>query len=122
MNESPDRAGRPRRPPHKAPPNRYRRGIAGRYGEEEQRRAAGCLGRPATGGDSFTDSELVDVLDAAGRPVATVTRREMRVRRLPHRATYILVFNRRGKLVYAHPGPYSKVADLLADIRRYAGA
>ena len=27
-----------------------------------------------------------------------------------------------GKLVYAHPGPYSKVADLLADIRRYAGA
>ena len=38
-------------------PNRYRRGIAGRYGEEEQRRAAGCIGRPATGGDSFTDSE-----------------------------------------------------------------
>lgn len=50
------------------------------------------------GGDSITDSELVDVLDAAGRPVATVTRREMRVRRLPHRATYVLVFNRRGEL------------------------
>src|SRR5205823_4241047 len=27
------------------------------YGEEEQRRAAGCIGRPATGGDSFTASE-----------------------------------------------------------------
>src|SRR5207244_1722636 len=28
VNESPDRAGRPRRPQRKAPPNRYRRGIA----------------------------------------------------------------------------------------------
>src|SRR5207245_8588602 len=52
VNESPDRAGRPRRPPRKA----RRRVIAGGYGEEEQRRAAGCIGRPATGGDSFTDS------------------------------------------------------------------
>ncbi len=43
--------------------------------------------------DPGGDSELVDVLDAAGRPVATVTRREMRARRLPHRATYVLVFN-----------------------------
>src|SRR5439155_135033 len=33
-----------------------RRVIAGGYGEEEQRRAAGCIGRPATGGDSFTAS------------------------------------------------------------------
>src|SRR5205809_2067046 len=54
VNESPDRAGRPRRPPRKA----RRRVIAGGCGEEEQRRAAGCIGRPATGGDSFTDSEL----------------------------------------------------------------
>jgi len=29
-------------------------------------------------------AELVDVLDDHGRPVATVTRREMRARRLPH--------------------------------------
>src|SRR5439155_1758013 len=42
--------------------------------------------------------ELVDVLDDAGRPVATVTRGEMRARRLPHGATYVLVFNRRGEL------------------------
>src|SRR5438093_13444914 len=49
VNESPDRAGRPRRPQRKAPPNRYRRGIAGRYGEEEQRRAAGCIGRSGDG-------------------------------------------------------------------------
>jgi cytochrome c biogenesis protein CcmG/thiol:disulfide interchange protein DsbE len=28
-------------------------------------------------------------------------------------------FDRRGKLVYAHPGPYDKEADLLTDIRRY---
>src|SRR3989454_6489875 len=55
VNESPDRAGWPRRPPRKA----RRRVIAGGYGEEEQHRAAGCIGRPATGGDSFTDSESV---------------------------------------------------------------
>ena len=30
-------------------------------------------------------------------------------------------FNPRGKLVYAHPGQYSKLSDLLTDIRRYAG-
>jgi isopentenyldiphosphate isomerase len=43
-------------------------------------------------------AELVDVLDDAGRPVAVVTRRQMRARRLPHRSTYILVFNRRDEL------------------------
>src|SRR5690349_20517017 len=42
--------------------------------------------------------ELVDVIDEAGRTVGTVTRREMRERRLPHRSTYVLVFNGRGEL------------------------
>lgn len=42
--------------------------------------------------------ELVDVIDGAGRTVGTVTRREMRKRRLPHRCVYLLVFNRRGEL------------------------
>jgi isopentenyldiphosphate isomerase len=42
--------------------------------------------------------ELVDVIDAEGRIVAIVTRREMRQRRLPHRCSYVLVFNRRGEL------------------------
>lgn len=42
--------------------------------------------------------ELVDVIDDQGRTVATVTRREMRERRLPHRCVYILVFNQRGEL------------------------
>jgi isopentenyldiphosphate isomerase len=42
--------------------------------------------------------ELVDVIDEAGRTIGTVTRREMRARRLPHRCIYILVFNRRGEL------------------------
>jgi isopentenyldiphosphate isomerase len=37
--------------------------------------------------------ELVDVVDDGGRPVATVTRREMRAQRLPHRCAYVLVFN-----------------------------
>jgi isopentenyldiphosphate isomerase len=42
--------------------------------------------------------ELVDVIDDEGRTIATVTRREMRARRLPHRCVYILVFNLRGEL------------------------
>src|SRR5262245_57502655 len=42
--------------------------------------------------------ELVDVIDDAGRTIGTVTRREMRVRRLPHRSVYILVFNSAGEL------------------------
>ncbi|HLN32641.1 MAG TPA: NUDIX domain-containing protein [Gemmataceae bacterium] len=43
-------------------------------------------------------NELVDVIDAAGLTIATVTRREMRERRLPHRCIYILVFNQNGNL------------------------
>jgi isopentenyldiphosphate isomerase len=42
--------------------------------------------------------ELVDVLDEAGRTIGVVRRREMRGRRLPHRCTYVLVFNRHGEL------------------------
>lgn len=42
--------------------------------------------------------ELVDVLDADGRVIDTVSRREMRQRRLPHRCVYLLVFNSRGEL------------------------
>ena len=30
-------------------------------------------------------------------------------------------FDKRGKLVYSHPGPYNSVKDLITDIRRYAG-
>jgi isopentenyldiphosphate isomerase len=43
-------------------------------------------------------AELVDVLDDAGRAVGTATRREMRARRLAHRAVYVLVVNGRGEL------------------------
>ncbi len=42
--------------------------------------------------------ELVDILDDAGNTIGTTTRREMRAERLPHRCTYILVFNRKGEL------------------------
>lgn len=42
--------------------------------------------------------ELVDVVDEAGRTIGTVTRREMRARRLPHRSAYVLVLNARGDL------------------------
>jgi 8-oxo-dGTP pyrophosphatase MutT (NUDIX family) len=43
-------------------------------------------------------AELVDVVDDAGRIVGTVTRRELRARRLPHRCAYVLVFNSRCEL------------------------
>jgi isopentenyldiphosphate isomerase len=43
-------------------------------------------------------NELVDVVDDEGRTIATVTRREVRERQLPHRCTWILVFNQRGDL------------------------
>ncbi len=42
--------------------------------------------------------ELVDVIDDAGRTVGVVTRQEMRRRRLPHRSTAVLVFDRAGRL------------------------
>lgn len=42
--------------------------------------------------------ELVDVTDADGTVIGMATRREMREQNLPHRCTYILVFNRRGDL------------------------
>jgi 8-oxo-dGTP pyrophosphatase MutT (NUDIX family) len=45
-----------------------------------------------------SSEELVDVIDEAGRTVDTVTRREIRGRRLRHRCTYILVFNGQGEL------------------------
>jgi isopentenyldiphosphate isomerase len=42
--------------------------------------------------------ELVDVIDDHGQIVATVTRREVRQRRLPHRCVYVLVFNQKGEI------------------------
>ena len=42
--------------------------------------------------------ESVDVIDSEGRTIGTVSRQEMRGRRLPHRCVYILVFNGRGEL------------------------
>ena len=52
---------------------------------------------PQTGSTDPGD-DLVDVVDHGGHVVGQATRREMRARRLPHRSTYILVFNRRGEL------------------------
>ena len=42
--------------------------------------------------------ELVDVIDDAGQTIGSVTRQEMRRRRLPHRSTYVLVFDLTGRL------------------------
>ncbi|GIX48842.1 MAG: NUDIX hydrolase [Candidatus Tectimicrobiota bacterium] len=45
--------------------------------------------------------ELVTIVDEHNRVVGVAPRREMRARRLPHRSTYILVFNPCGEL-YVH--------------------
>jgi isopentenyldiphosphate isomerase len=42
--------------------------------------------------------ELVDLIDDQGSTLGVVTRAEMRARRLPHRCTYILVFDCQGRL------------------------
>jgi isopentenyldiphosphate isomerase len=42
--------------------------------------------------------EIVAIVDEHNNVVGAVTRREIRARRLPHRSTYILVFNSRGEL------------------------
>lgn len=42
--------------------------------------------------------EIVTIVDDQNNVVGQTTRGEMRQRRLPHRATYVLVFNARGEL------------------------
>ena len=42
--------------------------------------------------------EIVAIVDEHNTVVGAVPRREMRAKRLPHRSTYILVFNSRGEL------------------------
>jgi isopentenyldiphosphate isomerase len=62
--------------------------------------------------------ELVDVVDEADRVVATVTRGEVRARRLLHRGTYVLVRNGTGEVLVhrrtetkdVHPGAYDVFA------------
>ena len=42
--------------------------------------------------------ELVIIVDRANNIVGSTTRRKMRAERLPHRCSYVLVFNSRGEL------------------------
>jgi len=42
--------------------------------------------------------EIVTIVDEGNRVIGSTLRRDMRARRLPHRATYILVFNSSGNL------------------------
>ena len=45
-----------------------------------------------------SDGEEIDVVDEEDEVVGRATRREMRARRLRHRATYVLVFNSRNQI------------------------
>lgn len=47
---------------------------------------------------SAAENELVDIVDDAGVTVRVATRKEMRIGRLPHRCTYIFVFNHKGEI------------------------
>ena len=47
----------------------------------------------------MTSDELVEVVDRDGRVVQVVSRAEMRRRNLPHRATYVMVFDSSGALL-----------------------
>ncbi|MBI3823748.1 MAG: NUDIX domain-containing protein [Planctomycetes bacterium] len=60
--------------------------------------------------------ELVDVIDDAGNTIGVVTRREMRARGLPHRCTYVLVFNHRGELFIHLRTPTKDVNPSLWDV------
>jgi len=61
--------------------------------------------------------EIVTIVDEHNNAVGAVTRREMRARNLPHRSTYILVFNSQGALYVqkrtltkdVYPGYYDPV-------------
>ncbi|MBI4909658.1 MAG: NUDIX hydrolase YfcD [Acidobacteria bacterium] len=46
--------------------------------------------------------ELVAIVDEANRVVGSATRAEMRRNNLPHRATYIFVFDRQGRIYAQH--------------------
>jgi isopentenyldiphosphate isomerase len=48
--------------------------------------------------DMSAGDEIITIVDADNNIVGSATRREMRARGLPHRATYILVFNSKGEL------------------------
>jgi len=62
--------------------------------------------------------EIVAIVDDRNHVVGSCTRREMRARRLPHRATYVLVFNPDGELFLqkrtatkdVYPGAYDAAA------------
>lgn len=43
--------------------------------------------------------EIVTIVDANNQPIGTAPRRRMRAERLTHRATYVLVFDSRGRLL-----------------------
>ena len=62
--------------------------------------------------------EIVAVVDEDNRVVGSAPRREMRARRLPHRSTYILVFNSRGE-VYVQKRTMTK--DVFPELLRSRG-
>ncbi len=56
------------------------------------------MGRADRGDAVKAEDEIVTIVDRQNNVVGAIPRREMRAWRLPHRATYVLVFNSRGEL------------------------
>lgn len=65
-----------------------------------------------------TSEEVVAIVDERNELIGSATRTEMRVRRLVHRATYVLVFNSSGELFVqqrtAHKDVYPSYYDVAA--------
>lgn len=67
---------------------------------------------------SLASQEIVTVVDEANRPVAELPRHRVRSENLPHRATYVFVFDRRGRVLVqrrtafkdVYPGHYDLAA------------
>jgi len=55
-------------------------------------------GRADRGDVMGAEDEIVTIVDRQNNVVGAMPRREMRAGRLPHRATYVLVFNSRGEV------------------------
>jgi isopentenyldiphosphate isomerase len=60
--------------------------------------------------------ELVDIVDETGRVIAVTTRRHMRQHRLPHRCTWVLVFDPAGRLFVHLRSPTKDLLPLHWDV------
>ena len=69
---------------------------------------------------ALASQEIVTVVDGQNRPVAELPRHRVRSENLPHRATYIFVFDRRGRECSCSAAPRSRTSTRATAISRPA--